>query len=323
MMTMTSEQAFWMLVIFGLPFILAGILFLAAIVLFFRHRIAAGMCLLLAAASFLLGCHFWREDTRESRERHARTNAEWAAKVAADPETLRGSDIGDQELELLRKTTRLRNLNLDYCYLSGKGLQHVAGLTQLESLSLQGALRALYSNDEQDLALDCLKGLIQLQELNISCNVVVTDSGLQNLKGLTQLRKLNLSCTPITDAGLEYLEGMTDLRELDLTACWKITDAGLRHLKELRKLDKLSLADVEKVTDAGLEHLTALPNLQTLNLRGTAITDAGLARLSALKTLKELDVAETKVTYAGVRKLQQTATECKVFGHLPQVGERP
>ena len=44
------------------PFILAGIFLIAAIVVCFRNRRAAAVCLLLAAVSLLLGCAVWWND---------------------------------------------------------------------------------------------------------------------------------------------------------------------------------------------------------------------------------------------------------------------
>ena len=171
--------------------------------------------------------------------------------------------LGDDDLKLLRNATRLRKLELTYCSLTETGLENLAGLNQLESLSLQGSL-GNSPGDHADFALDCLKGLTQLQELNISCNDAVTDVGLKHLQGLTQLRKLNLGCTRITDAGLKYVKGMTELRELKVD-CVKITDAGLGRLKELGKLEELDFGD-SNITDVGLEQLRAFPNLRTLDL---------------------------------------------------------
>ncbi len=91
------------------PFILAAVLLIAAMVAMFWKRWAAGGCLLLTAGgSFLLGYHLWWEDQRPVRERHAR----WVAEVAADPVTLGGSDIDDEDLKLLRTTTHLVKLDL-------------------------------------------------------------------------------------------------------------------------------------------------------------------------------------------------------------------
>jgi hypothetical protein len=49
-----GEMILLLLMIFG-PFVLAGLLFIAAIVAFIRHEVVGGVCLLLALSSFALG----------------------------------------------------------------------------------------------------------------------------------------------------------------------------------------------------------------------------------------------------------------------------
>ena len=243
----------------------------------------------LAAAIFLIGfitigligqLMIWA-DQAPIRQRHS----EWQQAVAADPAALRGgSNIGsDEDLKLLRNTKRLKRLDLNYCCLTAARLQYLEGLNQLEDLSLQGAFPVDRTSDS---CLDHLKSLTQLQELNLSSNLGITDIGVEHLKGLTQLRKLDLSLTRTTDAGLEYLRGMTELRELDLGST-KITAAGLERLNGLGKLERLTL-DRAKIGDAGSACLKAFPSLQFLDLRGTGITDAGLSHLETLSQLKYL-----------------------------------
>src|SRR3989304_6984363 len=42
----------------------------------------------------------------------------------------------------------------------------------------------------------------------------VTDAALEHLKGLTNLQELQLHCPQVTDAGLEHLKGLTSLQRL-------------------------------------------------------------------------------------------------------------
>jgi hypothetical protein len=48
-----------LLLIFLGPFVLAGTLLIAAMVICIRSSRAAGVCVLLAALSFLIGCGIW------------------------------------------------------------------------------------------------------------------------------------------------------------------------------------------------------------------------------------------------------------------------
>ena len=127
-----------------------------------------------------------------------------------------------------------------------------------------------------DTGLEHLKGLSQLQSLMLD-NTHVTDAGLKNLEGLSQLQSLGLDGTNVTDAGLENLKGLSQLQYLDLGGA-PVTDAGLEHLKGLAKLQTLDLWRT-RGTDAGLEHLRGLTQLQTLCLYNTKVTDAGVKRL--------------------------------------------
>ena len=94
---------------------------------------------------------------------------------------------------------RSKKLDLGYCFFTGAGLQNLSGLNQLESLDLQESVQG-------DEDLEILKGLTQLQELNISNNHSVGDAGIKKLAGLARLRKLNIACTGTTDVGLESLK---------------------------------------------------------------------------------------------------------------------
>ncbi|MHB1037765.1 MAG: leucine-rich repeat domain-containing protein [Pirellulales bacterium] len=71
-------------------------------------------------------------------------------------------------------------------------------------------------------------------------NVKITDAWLACLKGLTQLQTLNLGSTKVTDAGLAHLKALTQLQTLNLGAT-KVTDAGLAHLKGWTQLKALNL----------------------------------------------------------------------------------
>ena len=160
-----------------------------------------------------------------------------------------------------------------------------------------------------DSELEHLKGLIHLQELDLS-GTKVSDAGLEHLKSLTQLQGLNLCVTKVGDAGLEYLKGLTQLQRLNL-AHSKVNDAGLEYLKGLTQLKELNLSGSE-VSDAGLEHLKGLTQLQQLSLNSTEVSDAGLEHLKGLTQLRMLHINDTKVTNAGVAKLKQALPGCRI-----------
>jgi len=111
-------------------------------------------------------------------------------------------------------------------------LAHLAKLTSLESLSLEGAHE-------------------------------ITDAGLLHLRGLSKLKHLHLDCTNVGDPGLKHLERLASLRSLHLYGA-KVTDAGVGHLAKLDTLRTLQVRRTQ-ITAAGFARLhKALPNAEIL-----------------------------------------------------------
>ena len=152
----------------------------------------------------------------------------------------------DAGVKLLGSMGRLRGLNLGVTGITDAGMVYVASLKQIERLNLA------QNNGISDRALEQLKGLASLQDLDLS-GTKVTDAGLECLKASNNLRDLCVSDTAISDTGLEHLKGMTQLIRLDL--------------------------DGTKVTDRGLKRLAGFRQLQDLGLRGTATTSEGVKNL--------------------------------------------
>ena len=105
-----------------------------------------------------------------------------------------------------------------------------------------------------------LQKLTNLEFLSLG-RIQITDTGLVHLKGLINLQRLDLyGCENITDSGLEHLKGLMDLKTLNLTLCENITDAGLVHLNGMTKLKTLFLPD--QITNTAMMDLhKALPDL--------------------------------------------------------------
>ncbi len=143
---------------------------------------------------------------------------------------------------------------------------------------LESDLTVGISRDNQftNAGLEHLDGLTNLTSLSLD-NTKVTDAGLEHLKGLKDLEDLWLDNTKLSDAGLEHLKGLTKLELLYLRFT-KITDAGLEHLNGLTNLEQLNLSATQ-VSDDGLVHLKGMGSLVYLNLRKTNVTDAGVKQL--------------------------------------------
>jgi Leucine-rich repeat (LRR) protein len=157
-----------------------------------------------------------------------------------------GTLVDDQALTLLTQFPKLRKLRISNTKITGKGLAHLAGLSNL-------------------------------QWLDLSDNRAVSDDAMAPLGKLTSLNSLNLYRVPITDAGVEQLAGLVNMESLNLDTTG-LTDAGLPHLANMNKLTFLHLG-VTKVSDAGLKHLESLQSLKDLIVTRTDVTAAGVAKL--------------------------------------------
>lgn len=115
-----------------------------------------------------------------------------------------------------------------------------------------------------DAALDHLRGMIKLEELNLHGSGF-TDAGLQKLRGLSELRSLTSRNARFSDEGLRELTRHRNLETLHLYSDNQrspITDAGVRHLHKLKKLTWLIL-DADKISKGAEEDLQrALPQCE-------------------------------------------------------------
>jgi Leucine Rich repeat len=153
----------------------------------------------------------------------------------------------DADLALLRPLTDARLVDLSgNRQVTDAGLLHIAVLTNLEALDLDGTQ--------------------------------VTDGGLARLQGLKQLVGLHCGTPTVGDEGLASLQALPKLQSLHLKSSG-VTDAGLAHIGKLTRLSFLDLDDT-MVTDAGLAHLHGLSKLAQVRLRRTKVSDAGVQALT-------------------------------------------
>lgn len=225
---------------------------------------------------------------------------------------LRDFRCGDAQMKDLARLTKLRLLRLPASTddITDAGLVHLKGLTQLQVLEL-GSMWGV-----TDVGLAHLKGLTALQVLEVNSRAV-TDKGLAHLEGLTGLQVLKLD--NVTDAGLVHLRGLRELRELSLHGTG-ITDAGLPRLGQLSKL-RILLLDGAQISEVGLAHLRGLTRLQKLDVGGYGVTDAALAQIRTFAHLRDLELGHTRISDAGLAHLR-TLTKLESLGlyHAPITG---
>ena len=161
---------------------------------------------------------------------------------------LSGANLTDESLLTIGKFTSLERLELKHCrQLSGGGLAHLKGLTQLHYLDF-GHCRDLHQ-------------------------------GLEFLADLPRLTVLDLTGTGLSNGELEHVTSIPKLRVLSLAECQEIDDVGIAHLAGASGLDGLWLSGCGRVTDGSIEHLSRLTSLKELKLDRTRVTPAGIAEL--------------------------------------------
>jgi internalin A len=206
---------------------------------------------------------------------------------------LPNSRLTEAGIAHLQRLTKLTRLDLKKTQVTDAGIAHLAGMKSLTELQLDT------SGPLSDLAMSQIAGMSQLETLSLH-GPGVTDSGLAHLAGLSELAMLYLDGSSVTGLGLANLARLIKIEYLGLSNT-KLTDSGLDHLAELPSLLSLNLSNTA-VSDAGLAHLAKSPHLWKLDLDGTAVTDAGLAVLTGIPTLRLLHLDGTKVTDAGLAR---------------------
>ena len=154
----------------------------------------------------------------------------------------------------------------------------LAGMTGLRTLSLNGD----YYTD----SLDFLKGMTQLQELDIYTSGEIRVQDLTAFTDLTALTALRLDTTGLTS--LHGLEGLTKLQELNFSGTYA-SYPDLDPLANLTQLQTLRLpsydADYDDFKSFNIDALANLKNLQDLQISGTPDSLEGLRGLTNLQTL--------------------------------------
>ncbi|MFN4259349.1 MAG: c-type cytochrome domain-containing protein [Gemmataceae bacterium] len=112
---------------------------------------------------------------------------------------LRGKEVKDEELALLKDMPNLIELNLAGTDITDASLAHLKDLPRLTRLQLQ--------------------------------KTSITDKGLEHLKGLRSLTSLNLFGTEVTDEGIEQLKDLKNLKRLYLWQS-KVTENAAQKLTE-------------------------------------------------------------------------------------------
>ncbi len=204
--------------------------------------------------------------------------------------------VTDQGVAAIKDWKKLKHLNLHGTKSSDTALEHIAGITSLESLDVGSTLMT-------DVGLERLTTLTNLKELTMGGNEL-GDAGLQGLRQLPALTYLDLSGRQGTDknvwtivmsnAGLDAVLSLHNLRELSI-GCYAM-NVGIEGAKFaevtatavlpewldrmrvlLPKLQSVRFQGCSKIDDSSIKTLVSMPNLKEADLRGTSVTEKGAA----------------------------------------------
>jgi len=163
------------------------------------------------------------------------------------------TDGGMQELKNLRGIT---DFNLYFAeYVTDEGVAAIKDWKQLKRLNLHGTKAG-------DSALEHIAGLTSLESLDVG-STLMTDVGLERLTSLTNLKELTMGGNELGDAGLQALRQMPNLTYLDLSGregndknVWTISmsNVGLQALLTLKNLRDLRFAWHQAGRSQHLEH---------------------------------------------------------------------
>ena len=217
---------------------------------------------------------------------------------------LQFGDIGNADLSVLSGLTNLNSLYINGSNNTISGLSFLAGMTKLQTLSIQGYLDITDLSPLSELKqlrelsittagsgaieirtsnLDALSGLTNLEDIRLDVSGLEDLSGLSGLSGLTSLYLYGSQ----NDPDLSALSNLTGLQELDISASSRETgiyEKDLSFLSQMRELRDVRVVIHGLESFSGMENLTALTDLQ---LQGDFyITD--LSPMSGLKQLRNV-----------------------------------
>lgn len=258
--------------------------------------------------------------------------AEYPELATLDLSLTHITDEGMAELKNLRNVI---DLNLYYAeYVTDQGVAAIKDWKKLKRLNLHGTKTS-------DTALEHIAGITSLESLDVG-STMMTDVGLERLTTLTDLKELTMGGNELGDAGLQALRQLPTLTYLDLTGrqgndknVWTIvmSNAGLdavlslHNLRELRigcyamtiGIEEAKFAEVTATTvlPEWLDRMRALlPKLETVRFQGCGkIDDSSIKTLMAMPHLKEADLRGTGVTEKGAAALRAAKPGVKIsFG---------
>jgi 6-phosphogluconolactonase (cycloisomerase 2 family) len=220
----------------------------------------------------------------------------------------------ESSLDSILKLKRLKSLRIEKRYDNGPGDTALAKLSQLATLPDLKSLSLHYFSKATDAGLEHLAGLKNLESFSFRGNV--PGHAFAKFEGWTNLKSIAFHGNAIDDEGLGYIcERFPNLESLNLIHARVLTDASAVHLLKLKKLKSIIL-NGPKLTAAWHGNLSSLP-LESLSVsQGNALPAAqAIAGAKAIPTLRRFAMSGQTLTdadlamLAGVTQLESLSLE--------------
>ncbi len=213
-----------------------------------------------------------------------------------------GDDLTDACLVHVAGMTEMRDLQLPE-QTTAKGLEHLAGMKQLERLHFTG--ENVTMSEALQLVVD-RQGRTVTEALQIILRPdIVDDDG--------NVTWLSLDYRPVPDeATLKYLRGLPELKGLALGK--QTTDAWLAQIGPLPKLKSIQFRGSRfddmpiRLSAEGLAHLKGCPALTNVEFSDTDLAAGALAPLAELPALESISIRDCKLAEGNLQALGRLGT---------------
>lgn len=205
-------------------------------------------------------------------------------------------------LDSILKLKRLKSLRIEVRAAPNPGDTELAKLSQLATFPDLKSLSLHYFSKATDAGLEHLAGLKNLESFSLRGNL--PGHAFAKFEGWTNLKSIAFHGNGIDDEGLGYIcDRFPNLESLNLIHARALTDASAVHLLKLKKLKSIIL-NGPKMTGAWHGNLSSLP-LESLSVsQGNALpATQAIAGAKSITTLRRLAMVGKTLTDADLTAL--------------------
>jgi hypothetical protein len=210
--------------------------------------------------------------------------------------------LEESSLDSILKLKRLKSLRIEKRYDNGPGDTALAKLSQLATFPDLKSLSLHYFSKATDAGLEHLAGLKNLESFSLRANL--PGHAFAKFEGWTNLKSIAFHGNGIDDEGLGYIcERFANLESLNLIPARVLTDASAVHLLKLKKLKRIIL-NGPQMTAAWHGNLGSLP-LESLSVsQGNSLPAAqAIAGAKSIPTLRQFAMSGKELTDADLTAL--------------------